>query len=58
MEDAEDEVDEEEEHDSGSGTVAQLSKNFVRYALACEYSRIPIKRQDVSQKGMRSAIPT
>jgi hypothetical protein len=54
MEDAEDEVDEDGESEGGSGTVAQLSKNLVRYALACEYSRIPIKRQEVSQKGVHS----
>lgn len=48
--DYDEDLDEEEEH--GSGSVAQLSKNLVRYALACEYSRTPIKRQDVNQKGM------
>jgi hypothetical protein len=40
----------EEAHSGGSGSIAQLSKSFVRYALACEYARIPIKRQDVAQK--------
>lgn len=49
----------EEAYDSGSGSIAQLSKSFVRYALACEYARIPIKRQEVAQKGVneRLAIP-
>ncbi|KAF2680392.1 MAGE-domain-containing protein [Lentithecium fluviatile CBS 122367] len=50
----EDELDKEEEEeaetDHGSGSIAQLSKNLVRYALACEYKRIPIKRPDVGQK--------
>ncbi|KAF1958490.1 MAGE-domain-containing protein [Byssothecium circinans] len=48
--DDDDEVDEVGEEEHGSGSVAQLSKALVRYALACEYSRIPIKRQDVGQK--------
>ncbi|KAJ4304855.1 hypothetical protein N0V90_000383 [Kalmusia sp. IMI 367209] len=47
--DDDEEVDEAEE-ESGSSSIAQLSKNFVRYALACEYARIPIKRQDITQK--------
>jgi hypothetical protein len=34
----------------GSGSFEQLSKSLVRYALACEYARIPIKRQDINQK--------
>ncbi|KAF2865227.1 MAGE family-domain-containing protein [Massariosphaeria phaeospora] len=42
--------DDDDEHDNGSGSLAQLTKGFVRYALACEYSRIPIKRQEVNQK--------
>jgi hypothetical protein len=46
----------EEAYSSGSGSIAQLSKSFVRYALACEYARIPIKRQDVAQKGVRKRL--
>ncbi|KAF2476829.1 MAGE-domain-containing protein [Lindgomyces ingoldianus] len=46
--------DVEEEQGSGSGSIAQLSKSLVRYALACEYARVPIKRQDVSQKVLGS----
>jgi hypothetical protein len=42
----------EEAYDATSGSLAQLSKSFVRYALACEYARIPIKRLDVAQKGV------
>ncbi|KAF2260891.1 MAGE-domain-containing protein [Lojkania enalia] len=51
-----DEEDDEEgdEQESGSGSLAQLSKCLVRYALACEYSRIPIRRQDVGQKVLGS----
>ncbi|KAH7136047.1 MAGE family-domain-containing protein [Dendryphion nanum] len=48
--DDDDDVDMEEAIESGSGSIAQLSKNLVRYALACEYSRTPIRRQDISQK--------
>lgn len=44
-----DDVD-EANGESGSGSIAQLSKNLVRYAMSCEYSRTPIKRQDVNQK--------
>ncbi|KAF1967164.1 MAGE-domain-containing protein [Bimuria novae-zelandiae CBS 107.79] len=53
VEESEDEVDEAEQESgsgSGSGSMAQLSKNLVRYALACEYSRTPIRRQDINQK--------
>ncbi|KAF2020458.1 MAGE-domain-containing protein [Aaosphaeria arxii CBS 175.79] len=39
---------------TGSSSLAQLSKSLVRYALACEYSRTPIKRQDVTQKVLGS----
>ncbi|KAL5403422.1 hypothetical protein PMIN03_009890 [Paraphaeosphaeria minitans] len=48
-----DEVDEAEQ-DHGSGSIAQLSKNLVRYALSCEFSRTPIKRQDIAQKVLGS----
>ena len=36
--------------ETSSGSIAQLSKNLARYAMSCEYSRTPIKRQDISQK--------
>ena len=39
------------QQDHGSGSLAQLSKGLVRYALACEYARRPIRRQDVNEKG-------
>ena len=29
----------------------QAVKKLVRYALACEYQRIPIKRANISEKG-------
>jgi hypothetical protein len=50
-----DDVDEARENGSangsGSGSVQQLAKNLVRYALACEYARRPIKRQEINEKG-------
>jgi len=40
---------------SGSGSLGQLAKGLVRYALACEHARKPIKRQDINEKGECSA---
>lgn len=31
---------------------SQLIKNLVRYALACEYSRTPIRRDGIREKGI------
>lgn len=42
---------EDEDQDTGSGSVEQLSKSLVRYAISCEHSRKPIKRQDINEKG-------
>jgi hypothetical protein len=39
------------QQDTGSGSLVQLSKGLVRYALSCEHSRKPIKRQDINEKG-------
>jgi hypothetical protein len=30
---------------------SQLIKSLVRYALACEYSRTPIRREGIRDKG-------
>ena len=38
------------EEDTSSSSIALLSKNLARYAMSCEYSRTPIKRQDIGQK--------
>ncbi|KAF2850069.1 MAGE-domain-containing protein [Plenodomus tracheiphilus IPT5] len=38
------------EQDSTSANVQYFSKSLVRYALACEHSRKPIKRQDINEK--------
>jgi MAGE family len=35
---------------------SQLIKKLVRYALACEYSRTPIRRDGVKEKGTRRAL--
>jgi hypothetical protein len=42
---------EDDEQDGGSGSVEQLSRGLVRYAISCEHSRKPIKRQDINEKG-------
>jgi hypothetical protein len=55
--DSEEEEEEEEQQENGDGIDAtheateQLVKKFVRYALACEYQRIPIRRAAVTEKG-------
>lgn len=44
-------IDMEDSQNNGSGSLEQLSKGLVRYALSCEFARKPIKRQDVNEKG-------
>ncbi|KAF1353026.1 MAGE-domain-containing protein [Lizonia empirigonia] len=51
--DADSDVDMEASQD-GSGSVEQLSRSLVRYALSCEYARKPIKRQDVNERVLGS----
>lgn len=36
----------------------QVVKKLVRYALACEFQRIPIKRVGISEKGQHPTIPS
>lgn len=43
---------EDEENESQD----QLVKKLVRYALACEYSRIPIKREGVRDKSLSISV--
>ena len=50
-EDEDVDIEEETQRDQGSGSVEQLAKGLVRYALSCEHSRKPIKRQDINEKG-------
>lgn len=40
------EVDGEE-----ADSLDQVVKKLVRYALACEYQRMPIKRANITEKG-------
>jgi hypothetical protein len=47
---------EDGERDTGSGSIEQLSKGLVRYALSCEHSRKPIKRQDITDKGRSDGL--
>lgn len=35
----------------GGGFEGQLAKKLVRYALSCEFSRTPIRRQGIREKG-------
>jgi hypothetical protein len=46
--------EEETQRDQGSGSVEQLAKGLVRFALSCEHARKPIKRQEINEKGMHS----
>ncbi|KAJ4331388.1 hypothetical protein N0V95_009896 [Ascochyta clinopodiicola] len=48
--DDEGDVDMDASQSNGSGSVEQLAKSLVRYALSCEYARKPIKRQDVNER--------
>ncbi len=43
----------DESQNNGGSSVNQLAKGLIRYALACEYARKPIKRQDVNERGMK-----
>lgn len=60
--DSEDEEEEEEEDNGeemdveGQEGEEQLVKKFVRYVLACEYQRIPIRRVAVSEKGLYHSL--
>lgn len=33
------------------GSIEQLVKKLVRYALACEFGRVPIRREGIREKG-------
>lgn len=45
----------EMEVDGDEDSQDQVVKKFVRYALACEYQRMPIKRANITEKGKHSA---
>ncbi|KAI5917524.1 MAGE family-domain-containing protein [Camillea tinctor] len=42
--------DDDHDRSAADGTESQLIKKLVRYALACEYARIPIKRDGIRDK--------
>lgn len=42
--------DDDVDMDRSGGSEAQLVHKLVRYALACEYARIPIKRDGIREK--------
>ncbi|KAI1813427.1 MAGE-domain-containing protein [Poronia punctata] len=46
----EEDIDMDRPAGTGDGTTEQLVKKLVRYALACEYARIPIKRDGIRDK--------
>ncbi|KAF5138317.1 hypothetical protein E5D57_002103 [Metarhizium anisopliae] len=37
--------------EAGSSADDQLAKKLVRYALSCEYSRTPIRRDGIKERG-------
>ncbi|KAK9777361.1 putative MAGE family-domain-containing protein [Seiridium cardinale] len=56
QQDSDEEEDDEQQDENGdvdmagAGDEAQLVKKLVRYALACEYARIPIRRDGIRDK--------
>lgn len=40
-----------DETQTGQSADAQLAKKLVRYALACEFSRTPIRRDGIKERG-------
>jgi hypothetical protein len=50
----EDEGDEEMEVDADADSQDQVVKKLVRYALACEYQRVSIKRTGITEKGQHA----
>jgi hypothetical protein len=50
-EEDEEEGEEEMEVDPDADSQDQVVKKLVRYALACEYQRVPIKRTGITEKG-------
>lgn len=55
--DVDDDGDEHMEHIGQRDETSQLIKNLVRYALACEYSRTPIRRDGIKEKGTHRERP-
>lgn len=42
--------------EAGSSADDQLAKKLVRYALSCEYSRTPIRRDGIKERGKKTCI--
>ena len=40
------------EEQAGSNADDQLAKKLVRYAISCEYSRTPIRRDGIKERGI------
>lgn len=40
---------------AGNSADDQLAKKLVRYAISCEYSRTPIRRDGIKERGMGSS---
>jgi melanoma-associated antigen len=42
--------------DQDESIESQLVTKFVRYALACEYARIPIRKEGIKEKGLTGGL--
>lgn len=51
VDDVDDEGDEPMDDASSDGELSSMIKSLVRYALACEFSRTPIRREGIREKG-------
>lgn len=56
-EDVDEEGREEVDLDGDGDNQNQVVKKLVRYALACEYQRLPIKRTGIAEKGQHLWVP-
>lgn len=54
--DEEDEDVEEDSHNGVESADSQLIKKLVRYAMACDFSRTPIRRDGIKDKGVRNQV--
>lgn len=52
----EEQSDEDAEMNGATSSVdEQLAKKLIRYAIACEYSRTPIRREGIKERGKDAA---
>lgn len=47
----------DDSHDGTESADSQLIKKLVRYAMACDFSRTPIRRDGIKDKGVRYPVP-